>query len=393
MQQARIRQQQSSIYHSTGLALPLRIEPKLSGHLAPASYQPGLLPSPQVNPIPSGNLPPGSYLPGLLPSPRVKPIPSGNPPPNFYQPCPLPFPPRNEIQSTCLRPAFDQPGIVPAPRIGMKSGNLPHFYQPCLLPFPRRNAIQSTCMAPAFHQPGILPTPHTGLNPSGNLPPGFDQAGFLPSPQIEPIPSGNLHPGFDSSACCTVYVGNIHSQVTKPFLQENFAITGAVRECRLIRKEGESTFGFVHYFEHRSAARAVSTLNAKQLFGQAIIVNWAYERWLRGPFTIFVGDLSPEVTDATLFACFSVFPSCSAARVVWDQKTGHSKLYGFVSFSNQQDAQRAINDFTGKWLGSRPIRCNWATKGPGANDKLCPSDARNVMEFTSGTSEDGQDCK
>ncbi len=30
-----------------------------------------------------------------------------------------------------------------------------------------------------------------------------------------------------------------------------------------------------------------------------------------GHFNIFVGDLSPEVTDATLFACFSVYPSCS----------------------------------------------------------------------------------
>lgn len=32
---------------------------------------------------------------------------------------------------------------------------------------------------------------------------------------------------------------------------------------------------------------------------------------LAGHFNIFVGDLSPEVTDATLFACFSVYPSCS----------------------------------------------------------------------------------
>lgn len=30
-----------------------------------------------------------------------------------------------------------------------------------------------------------------------------------------------------------------------------------------------------------------------------------------GHFNIFVGDLSPEVTDATLFACFSVYGSCS----------------------------------------------------------------------------------
>jgi len=30
-----------------------------------------------------------------------------------------------------------------------------------------------------------------------------------------------------------------------------------------------------------------------------------------GHFNVFVGDLSPEVTDATLFACFSVYTTCS----------------------------------------------------------------------------------
>lgn len=30
-----------------------------------------------------------------------------------------------------------------------------------------------------------------------------------------------------------------------------------------------------------------------------------------GHYNIFVGDLSPEVTDAMLFACFSVYSTCS----------------------------------------------------------------------------------
>ncbi|KAJ4956114.1 hypothetical protein NE237_012897 [Protea cynaroides] len=34
-------------------------------------------------------------------------------------------------------------------------------------------------------------------------------------------------------------------------------------------------------------------------------------RGAKGHFNIFVGNLSPEVIDATLFACFSVYPSCS----------------------------------------------------------------------------------
>ncbi|TYH48414.1 hypothetical protein ES332_D10G065500v1 [Gossypium tomentosum] len=218
--------------------------------------------------------------------------------------------------------------------------------------------------------------------------------GILAPPQIEPIPSGNLPPGFVPSTCRSVYVGNIHTQVTEPLLQEVFASTGPVEGCKLVRKE-KSSYGFVHYFDRRSAALAILSLNGRHLFGQPIKVNWAYASGQRedtsGHFNIFVGDLSPEVTDAMLFACFSVYPSCSDARVMWDQKTGRSRGFGFVSFLNQQEAQSAINDLSGKWLGSRQIRCNWATKGASSNDDKQSSDAKSVVELTNGSSEDGKE--
>ncbi|KAJ6816619.1 oligouridylate-binding protein 1-like [Iris pallida] len=221
----------------------------------------------------------------------------------------------------------------------------------------------------------------------------YPHPGLLAAPQIEPIPSGNLPPGFDSSTCRSVYVGNIHSQVTEELLQEVFQSTGLVEGCKLIRKD-KSSFGFIDYFDRRSAALAIMSLNGRQLFGQPIKVNWAYASGQRedtsGHYNIFVGDLSPEVTDATLFACFSVYSSCSDARVMWDQKTGRSRGFGFVSFRNQQDAQSAINDVTGKWLGSRQIRCNWATKGAGNEDKQ-NLEPKSVAELANDLTEGGRD--
>ncbi|KAH6817250.1 oligouridylate binding protein 1B [Perilla frutescens var. frutescens] len=216
----------------------------------------------------------------------------------------------------------------------------------------------------------------------------------LDSIHIEPILSGNLPPGFDSSTCRSVYVGNIHPQVTEPLLQEVFSATGPLEGCKLIRKD-KSSYGFVDYFDRRSAALSIVTLNGRHLFGQPIKVNWAYASAQRedtsSHFNIFVGDLSPEVTDATLFACFSVYPTCSDARVMWDQKTGRSRGFGFVSFRSQQDAQSAINDLSGKWLGSRQIRCNWAAKGAGQADEQQNPDSKNVVELTNGASDDGQE--
>lgn len=212
--------------------------------------------------------------------------------------------------------------------------------------------------------------------------------------QMEPIPSGNLPPGFDASLCRSVYVGNIHVNVTEKLLAEVFRSVGLLAGCKLIKKD-KSSYGFIDYHDRASAALAIMTLHGRQLYGQALKVNWAYATGQRedtsGHFNVFVGDLSPEVTDATLFACFSVYPSCSDARVMWDHKTGRSKGYGFVSFRNQQDAQSAINDLTGKWLGNRQIRCNWATKGAGFNEDKQINDNENALILTSGSSDAGKE--
>ncbi|KAH9545857.1 hypothetical protein CY35_12G068900 [Sphagnum magellanicum] len=203
--------------------------------------------------------------------------------------------------------------------------------------------------------------------------------------QMEPIPSGNLPPGFDATSCRSVYVGNIHTRVTDGLLAEVFSSAGPLEGCKLIRKE-KSSYGFLDYFDHQSAAAALLTLNGRQMFGQPIKVNWAYASGQRedttaGHHNVFVGDLSPEVTDATLFSAFCVYPHCSDARVMWDQRSGRSRGFGFVSFRSQQEAERAITEMTGKWLGSRPIRCNWATKssmGP-QGDEVHNAGTGNVM--------------
>ncbi|KAK3119148.1 hypothetical protein QOZ80_9BG0714670 [Eleusine coracana subsp. coracana] len=222
--------------------------------------------------------------------------------------------------------------------------------------------------------------------------PGHPHPGLLAAPPMEPIVSGNLPPGFDSSTCRSVYVGNIHLQVTDTLLQEVFQSIGPVEGCKLIRKE-KSSFGFVDYYDRRSAALAIVSLNGRQLFGQPIKVNWAYTSTQRedtsGHFNIFVGDLCPEVTDATLFAFFSGYSTCSDARVMWDQKTGRSRGFGFVSFRNQQDAQNAINELNGKWLGNRQIRCNWATKGANAGEEKQSVDSK--VDLTNSSSEVGQE--
>ncbi|EEC83898.1 hypothetical protein OsI_29913 [Oryza sativa Indica Group] len=165
--------------------------------------------------------------------------------------------------------------------------------------------------------------------------------------QMEPISNGNLPPGFDPSTCRSVYVGNVHPNVTESLLIEVFQSSGLVERCKLIRKE-KSSFGFVDYYDRRSAALAIMTLHGRHICGQAIKVNWAYASTQR------------EDTSVMLESC------------------------GITKPDAPEEAETAITEMTGKWLGSRQIRCNWATKN-NAEEKQ-ETDNHNAVVLTNGSS-------
>lgn len=83
-------------------------------------------------------------------------------------------------------------------------------------------------------------------------------------------------------------------------------------------------------------------------------------------FHVFVGDLSSDIEQHQLREAFSVYGEISDCKIIRDPATMKSKGYGFVSFVNKQDAEQAINSMNNQWLGSRPIRTNWATRKPQA---------------------------
>lgn len=95
--------------------------------------------------------------------------------------------------------------------------------------------------------------------------------------------------------------------------------------------------------------------------------NWAYQNQtakedLTNHAHLFVGDLSPEVTDEVLTKAFTAFGSLSDARVMWDMNSGKSRGYGFLAFRDRTDAEQAIATMNGEWLGSRAIRVNYANQ-------------------------------
>lgn len=50
--------------------------------------------------------------------------------------------------------------------------------------------------------------------------------------------------------------------------------------------------------------------------------------------------------------------------MIRDTQTLKSKGYGFVSYPKREEAERAIEQMNGQWLGRRTIRTNWASRKP-----------------------------
>lgn len=77
---------------------------------------------------------------------------------------------------------------------------------------------------------------------------------------------------------------------------------------------------------------------------------------------LFVGGLSFRTDNDGLRQAFENFGPLVEAVVVVDRDMGRSRGFGFVTFQEKADAQRAIQELDGKELDGRTIRVNEATE-------------------------------
>ncbi|CAG8589686.1 6335_t:CDS:2 [Acaulospora colombiana] len=169
---------------------------------------------------------------------------------------------------------------------------------------------------------------------------------------------GELEPWMDENYIRTVWY-QLGENVNVKFIRDKF--TGA-----------NAGYCFVDFVSNAAAVKALSTVNGTPIHGtnRVFKLNWASGGGLtdrnrddRGPeFSIFVGDLGPEVTEWMLVSVFQQrYPSCKSAKIMTDPMTGMSRGYGFVRFGDEAEQQRALMEMQGSFCGNRPMRISTAT--------------------------------
>ena len=75
---------------------------------------------------------------------------------------------------------------------------------------------------------------------------------------------------------------------------------------------------------------------------------------------LYVGGLPYTPTQDALRAAFAQAGDVQESSVIMDRMTGRSKGFGFVTMTNDADADKAIEMWNGKELGGRKLTVNEA---------------------------------
>jgi len=78
---------------------------------------------------------------------------------------------------------------------------------------------------------------------------------------------------------------------------------------------------------------------------------------------LYVGNLPFSVDESQLRGVFSQYGEISELFLIMDRDTGRPKGFGFITFANQQSAEKALEQ-NGKDMGGRQLRVNIATDKP-----------------------------
>lgn len=199
-----------------------------------------------------------------------------------------------------------------------------------------------------------------------------------------------------------VYVKNFPPDTTDAKLREMFSEFGEIKSCCVEKDaEGKSKgFGFICFLDPDHAENAVKTMHGKEITGRPLYASRAQRKEERQEelkqrlekqraerqskyvpgVNLYVKNLDDSIDDERLKEAFCQYGPITSAKVMTDP-SGRSKGFGFVCFTQPEQAARAVTEMNATLVGSKPLYVALAQRKEDRRAKLIAEHQQRLAQY------------